>query len=130
MNSMSFNKKAMVGENLVFSGGLNLRACRARIEAWVGRIALEEGFALNHRKTCCHSAGRRQTVCGIVVNEGPNLPREDFDRLKAVLHRCVVAGLGEQQTLAQLQGRVAWATQLNPAKGRRLQRLLDQIAPV
>ncbi|HEY4080682.1 MAG TPA: reverse transcriptase family protein [Burkholderiaceae bacterium] len=114
-------------DDLVFSGDVNLRECRARIEAWVGRIALEEGFALNHRKTRCHSSGQRQTVCGIVVNEAPNLPREAFDRLKAVLHRCVVAGLGEQ-TLEQLQGRVAWATQLNPAKGRRLKRLLDQIA--
>ena len=114
-------------DDLVFSGSLKLRECRARVEAWVGRIAREEGFALNHRKTRCHSRERRQTVCGIVVNEAPNLPREEFDRLKALLYRCARSGLGEQ-TFEQLQGRVAWASQLNPAKGWRLKRLLDQIA--
>ena len=120
-------------DDLVFSGSLHLRDCRARIEAWVGRIALEEGFALNHRKTRCNTRSSRQTVCGIVVNEQANLPREAFDQLKAVLHLCVKTGPAAQNREAlphwreHLQGRVAWASQLNAGKGLRLQRLFERI---
>ena len=120
-------------DDLVLSGARSLRDAAARIEAWVARIALEEGFTLNHRKTRCLPAGQRQTVCHIVVNSRPNLPRDEFDRLKAILHHCVREGPagqnreGRPDWRAHLQGRVAWAAQLNPAKALRLQRLLAQI---
>ena len=120
-------------DDLVLSGARHLREAMPRIEAWVGRIALEEGFALNHRKTRCLTAGRRQSVCSIVVNQHPNLPRMEFDQLKAILHQCVVQGPAAQNREGRphwreyLYGRVAWAAQLNPAKAQRLKRLLDQI---
>jgi hypothetical protein len=120
-------------DDIVLSGGPHLAAARARIEAWVGRIAIEEGFRLNHRKTRCLKSGRRQSVCNVVVNQQPNLPRPEFDRLKATLHRCIGTGPAAQNRdglphwREHLQGRVAWAAQLNPAKAERLQRLLAQI---
>lgn len=120
-------------DDIVFSGGRHLRDASSRIEAWVGRIALDEGYALNHRKTRCLSTGRRQAICGIVVNARPNLPRREFDRLKAILHRCVVEGPwtqnreGHARWREHLSGRVAWAVQLNPAKAARLQRLFARI---
>ncbi len=120
-------------DDLVLSGGWHLRDARQRIERWVGRIAIDEGFALNHRKTRCLAAGRRQSVCSIVVNAHPNLPRDEFDRLKAILHRCATQGPaaqnreGHPQWQEVLRGRVAWAAQLNPAKAQRLQRLFGQI---
>jgi hypothetical protein len=120
-------------DDIVLSGEGHLAAARQRIEAWVGRIAIEEGFTLNHRKTRCLQAGRRQSVCGVVVNQHSNLARPEFDRLKAILHRCVTDGPtaqnreGHAHWREHLQGRVAWAAQLNPAKALRLQRLLGQI---
>jgi RNA-directed DNA polymerase len=99
----------------------------------VGHIANEEGFALNHRKTRCLTASARQSVCHIVVNQHPNLPRSEFDQLKAILHQCVVQGPAAQNRDGKphwrdyLCGRVAWAAQLNPNKAQRLQRLLEQI---
>lgn len=120
-------------DDIVLSGGTHLSGAMSRIEAWVGRIALEEGFTLNHRKTRCLTAGRRQAVCSIVVNRHPNLPRSEFDRLKAILHQCVMNGPSSQNREAKphwrehLHGRVAWAAQLNPTKAHRLKRLLDQI---
>jgi RNA-directed DNA polymerase len=120
-------------DDIVLSGDEHLGRARLRIEALVGRIALEEGFALNHRKTRCLKSGRRQSVCSVVVNRHPNMPRPEFDRLKAVLHRCVIDGPaahnrdGHPHWRAYLQGRVAWAAQLNPTKAMRLRRLLDQI---
>lgn len=113
-------------DDLVFSGGTALRAARGRIEVWVGRIVREEGFALNHRKTRFSGASRRQQVCGVVVNQHPNLPRAAFDRLKAELHHAARDPAGADRE--HLRGRVAWAAQLNPAKAQRLQRLFDTIA--
>jgi RNA-directed DNA polymerase len=120
-------------DDLVISGGEHLRRVALRIEKWVGKIALEEGFALNHRKTRCLSRSQRQTVCGIVVNEGLNLPREEFDRLKAILHQCASTGPWTQNRdkvdpwKEVLRGKVAWVQQLNPAKAARLKTLFDRI---
>ncbi|WP_422018507.1 reverse transcriptase family protein [Roseateles sp.] len=118
-------------DDLVFSGPATLPV--RRIAAWVAAIAADEGFALNARKTRSLGAAQRQSVCGIVVNERPNLPRDEFDRLKAVLHRCVVAGPagqnrdGHADWRGHLQGRVAWAAQLNAVKAQKLKALLDRI---
>lgn len=118
-------------DDLVISGPASLPA--RKIGAWVAAIAADEGFVVNPRKTRSLGAAQRQSVCGIVVNAHPNLARDEFDRLKATLHRCVVDGPagqnhdGHADWRAHLQGRVAWAEQLNPAKAERLSRLLAQI---
>ncbi len=120
-------------DDIVLSGSAHLQRCMQRIEQWVARIAMDEGFTLNFRKTRCLTAGRRQTVCHVVVNEKPNLPREDFDQLKAILHQCVLHGPSSQNRdgrldwQAHLRGRLSWAVQLNPNKAQRLKRLYDQI---
>jgi RNA-directed DNA polymerase len=120
-------------DDLVISGGKVLTARRAQIEALVGAAAREEGFALQHRKTHCATRAGAQRVCGLVVNEHPNLPRAEFDRLKAVLHRCVVDGPRAQNRSAiadwrgHLIGRVSWALQVNPGKAARLSALLSRI---
>jgi len=58
-------------DDIVLSGGHNLLRGADRIEARIGGFALDEGFALNHRKTRRASRGRRQQVCNIVVNATP-----------------------------------------------------------
>jgi len=119
-------------DDLVISGPASLPA--ASIAAWVAAIAADEGFAVNPRKTRNLGAAQRQSVCGIVVNAHPNLPRREFDRLKALLHRCVLEGPASQNReghadwRGHLQGRVAWAVQIHAAKAGKLQALLDRIA--
>lgn len=120
-------------DDLVLSGPPALRARAAAIEVRVGAIVREEGFHLNHRKTRVGTQAGAQRVCGVVVNEHPNLPRRDFDRLKALLYRCTVHGPAAQNTSgvpdfrAHLMGQVGWAAQVNPAKAVRLQALLARI---
>jgi hypothetical protein len=116
-------------DDLVFSGGADLRAASDRFALWVARIVGEEGFALNHRKTGVTPRHRQQRVAGIVVNERVNIMREQFDLLKATLHRHAVHGVNglgaqEQQRMrAHLLGRIAWVAQLNPTKADRLRRI-------
>ncbi|MCM5681773.1 reverse transcriptase family protein [Schlegelella sp. S2-27] len=120
-------------DDLVFSGDASLARQAARLQLQVARAALDEGFALQHRKTQVLRAGRRQQVCGIVVNRHTNLPRAEFDRLKAMLHRALTRGLdhvdapGGGEVSEYLRGRVAWAMQLNPAKASVLRELLQRL---
>jgi RNA-directed DNA polymerase len=120
-------------DDLVLSGPASLRAAVPRVRAWVARIVAEEGHALNPCKTRLGTQAGPQTVCGVVVNAHPNLPRTEFDRLRAVLHQCGLHGPASQNReghadfRVHLLGRIAWATQLNPQRGRRLQALWQRI---
>ena len=100
-------------DDLVFSTDRNLR--RLRVEP----IARDEGFRLNAAKTRVMGHGSRQTVTGVVVNVRPNVPRAEYDLLKAILHRAAHDGPGDLDP-AHLMGRIAWVESLNPARGAKL----------
>jgi hypothetical protein len=90
------------------------------------RIALEEGFAVNARKTRFMRRGVRQQLCGVVLNDRPNICRDEFDRLKAILHNCITHGphtqdrAGRPDFRGHLLGRIAWVERLNPRRGANL----------
>lgn len=97
------------------------------------QIVRSERFRLNHRKRKVIRKGRRQLVTGVVVNAKPNISRDEFDRLKAILHNCVTLGAesqnrdGHADFAAHLRGRIAFVRQLNPARAEKLQRLFEKI---
>jgi RNA-directed DNA polymerase len=121
-------------DDLVFSGPSTLRSQFRSLFAWVAAIAADEGFTLHPDKTRCLPKHVQQRVTGIVVNTRPNVPREDFDRLKACLHQCIHQGPASQNLSGMadfrlhLLGRISWVAQLNPARATRLERLFEQIA--
>ncbi len=104
-----------------------------RFPVLVGAIALEEGFAVNHRKTRVMRSSTRQQVTGIVVNQKPNLARSHYDTLKATLHNCARFGAtsqnrqGHADFRAHLAGRVAHVRQINSGHGTKLQAIFDRI---
>jgi hypothetical protein len=99
-------------DDLVFSSD---RFLRLRIDA----IAREEGFRVNAAKTRVMGSGGRQTVTGVVVNVRPNVPRAEYDVLKAILHRAAHDGPGDLDP-AHVMGRIAWVESLHPARGAKL----------
>jgi hypothetical protein len=121
-------------DDLAFSGGGDLARSRKRFETHVAVIVHEEGFALNHRKTRMMRAGVRQQVAGVVVNVGPNIPRSEFDRTKAILTNCVRRGPESQNReklpnfRAHLAGKIAHVTSIHPARGSKLKSLFRQIS--
>jgi retron-type reverse transcriptase len=120
-------------DDLVFSGEEDLSRSIGRFPIHVAAIALEEGFAVQHRKTRVMRRGRRQRAAGVVINEKINMPGDDYDRLKAILCNCVRHGPHGQNRAAvadfraHLAGRVAHAARLNPERGRKLSLLFEQI---
>ncbi len=120
-------------DDLAFSGDAHFERRVERFSIHVSAILEEEGFSVNHRKTRIMRQGVRQYLAGLVANQGVNVIRTDFDRLKAMLTNCVRLGPGSQNRdghalfRAHLEGRVGFVETINAAKGSRLRRILDQI---
>lgn len=120
-------------DDLVFSGDDAFRRQAPRFLVAVGTIALEEGFEVNMRKTRLMPRGVSQRAGGIVLNERPNVPREQFDQLKAILHNAVRHGPATENRenrsdfQAHLRGRIAHVESIHPPRGARLRKLFDSI---
>jgi RNA-directed DNA polymerase len=120
-------------DDLTFSGGDALRRSARRLAARVVAIAADEGFAVNHRKTRAMTQSTRQHVAGVVVNVRPNVPRDEFDRLKAILTNCARHGPASQNRgrlphfREHLTGRVAQVGAVNAARGAKLRALLGRV---
>ncbi len=120
-------------DDLAISGDQTLARRAGYVSAQVAAIAMEEGWCVHHHKTRCMPQGVRQQLVGLTVNAHVNIPRHDYDLLKATLTNCIRHGLATQNRdghpdfRAHLTGRVAWVVSVNPARGRRLQDLLAQV---
>jgi len=120
-------------DDLAFSGGETLARVAERFAIKVAAIALEEGFAVNPRKTRVMRPGTRQHLAGVVVNRHPNVSRDQYDALKATLHNCIRYGAATQNLdghadfRAHLRGRVAHVCALNPQRGAKLQAMFERI---
>lgn len=121
-------------DDLLFSGGDELARSQSRFRTWALALLLDEGFAIQDRKTRSMLHGGKQHALGLTVNEKPNVSRREFDRLKAMLFNCGRFGPESQnhgdhpRFREHLRGRIAWFTQINPARGMKLQTLFKQIA--
>ena len=120
-------------DDIAISGD-HLFARRARYaSAQVAAIAMDEGWRVQHHKTRHMRQGVRQQLAGLTVNARLNVPRHDYDTLKATLTNCVRLGPETQNReahpdfRAHLTGRVAWVASVNPKRGRRLQELLARV---
>ena len=113
-------------DDLTLSGPRRLLVHAGRLRAAVADIAREEGFLVNPRKSTVATAATRQQVYGIVVNRRLNAPREEYDRLRALLHNCAHRGpehenrAGVPDLRSHVLGRIAWIESLNAARGKKL----------
>ena len=121
-------------DDLAFSGGEEFNRSVARFAMHVAAIALEEGFRVNHRKTCVLRQHQSQHLTGLVVNQKLGVPRRDLERLEAILTNCIRSGPASQNHKnhpnfrAHLEGRVGFVEMVSHVKGQRLRALLGAIA--
>jgi hypothetical protein len=120
-------------DDLAFSGDTALARSIRRFHVHVCRVALEEGFEVHTRKSRFMRQGVRQQVAGVVLNVCPNIQRQEFERLKAILTNCVRRGpqgqnrAGHRDFRAHLAGRIAHVASIHPGRGERLRRIFEQI---
>ncbi|MBS4100954.1 reverse transcriptase family protein [Tsukamurella paurometabola] len=117
------------GDDLAFSGALE----PSLIAGVVPKIVAAEGLSVNPRKTRIMRAGERQELAGMVVNARAQIPRAEYDDLRALLHNAARFGAesqnreGHEDFRAHVLGRIAWVAQGNE---RRRERLLAMAARV
>lgn len=120
-------------DDLVFSCTNGTLAQGQRILTMAQEIILEEGFIPNWRKTRIAPISTCQRITGLVVNERLNLPRREYDTIKAILTNCCRHGpesqnhTGVPDFRAHLRGRISWFEQVNAQRGQRLRSLFDQV---
>ena len=120
-------------DDLAFSGDAVFARQVRGVAAEIAAIAMDEGFAVNHRKTRVMGQGVRQSLAGLVTNERVNVARDEYDLLKAILHNCVRFGPESQNREGltsfrmHLLGRVGFVESIHPARGERLRSIFERI---
>jgi hypothetical protein len=67
------------------------------------------------------------------VNAAPNVPRDEHDQLRAILHRCALHGpdaenrAGHRDFRAHLLGRISWIASWSPRRAEKLHRAFARI---
>jgi len=126
-------KYSRYADDLLFSGGHDFARQAENLHVQALAIIQEEGFIFNARKTRFMRASQRQRAAGAIINAHPNLPREEFDRLKAILTNCQRHGPESQNRKPHedfrgyLMGKIAWVTSLNPERGAKLREIFERI---
>ncbi|MBL8682138.1 MAG: RNA-directed DNA polymerase [Myxococcales bacterium] len=101
--------------------------------AKVREIVEDEGFKINPKKGRVQRKSARQTVTGVVVNDHPTVPRDEYKRLRAILHRAKFTGLDAQNKEARphfdkwVEGKIAYISMVDATKGARLKAAFDAI---
>ena len=120
-------------DDIVFSGDADFARNAHRIVPHIGAIAIEEGFEVQWRKFRSMRRGVSQRAAGLVLNDRINIPRADFDRLKAILHNCARLGPASQNRAhhpdfrAHLAGRLAHVEMIPPDRARKLRATFQRI---
>lgn len=121
-------------DDLTFSGGEPFKRGLSRFIPLIRRIIPDELFQLHLPKQRFMRSSERQEVTGVIVNSRPNLARDRFDRLKAILHNAAKAGSLESQNRsgianfrAYLLGQISHVRLLNPQRGARLLQVINAI---
>lgn len=110
------------GDEFSLSGRKRVR----RLKSLVIRIVEQEGFGVNPEKVKDLSHCEKQELAGIVTNKKPSLGRDDYRRLRAVIHNCQKHGANSQNQggipyfKEQLRGRISYLQQINPILGARM----------
>ena len=113
-------------DDLTFSGSRKFLGGLATFLPLVGKIIHAERFKLHPKKRQVLRDNQQQKVTGVVVNTRTNIDRDDYDRLKALLHNCILRGVSTQnhehrQDFAQhVLGRIGHIKHLNPVRGEKL----------
>jgi retron-type reverse transcriptase len=119
-------KYTRYADDLSISGKGSGERARELLEA----IVKEEGFEPNPRKSRTCRRGTRQTVTGLVVNDGVSIPRPWRRRLRAMVHQLSIRDKAALSRRHHIEGQLSFLAMVQPdcslvARGREVLRELD-----
>jgi RNA-directed DNA polymerase len=103
-------------DDIAVSGSWRLLDFRRLIQ----RIVEEEGFRINPAKIKTMTAGTRQVVTGIVVNEKLNLPKDQFNSIRRQVSEVISSRLRSSVRVDSVRGKLSWLGSVNAGKATRL----------
>ena len=120
-------------DDLTFSGPQKFLNGLPAFLPLISKIIRSERFRLHPRKRQILRNNQQQKVTGVVVNSRVNVDRDEFDRLKALLHNCLHRGVSSQNheqraDFAQhVLGRIGHIKHLNPVRGEKLLEMFRRV---
>lgn len=99
-------------------------------------IIRQAGYAVNKSKTKVSHSYHKRKLLGVVFNDHANFPKDEYLRLRAIVHNCVVNGFEHEYERAKqpsadamvtwLRGKINWVNQVNSVKGQKLLNEFEQ----
>ena len=115
---------------IITCGHLIPREERNRIVNKLRYVIHDCGYRVNPKKVRATHSFYRKRVLGVVINKKMNIPREDYRKLRAIVHNCNTYGFDTQyekagkknagELMSYLQGRIGYVQFINPQKGDQL----------
>jgi hypothetical protein len=129
-------KYSRYADDLTFTCGKDYsREEKKTIAQDLQKIVHASGYRVNHKKTKIISAYYRRKMLGMIMNQKPNIPRDEYLHVRAIIHNCLTNGIQTQYTRAgkkspeeliqYLRGKTSFMTQVSKEKGERLRDELD-----
>jgi RNA-directed DNA polymerase len=118
-------------DDLIFTcGELLSKEAKSEVVSRLRYIIHSCGYRVNPKKIRTPHSYFRKKVLGIVINRKPNIPKEDYRKLRAIVHNCNTRGFDTQYEKAgkknvaalmdYLQGKIGFVQFVNPEKGAKL----------
>ena len=88
----------------------------------IREILRPAGLRMNKAKTKVRKRYHRMKVTGIIVNEKPNIPRENWRNFRACLHNIKTKDPFEKVSdldLQKIRGYIEWVKMINPTRGQQ-----------
>ncbi len=120
-------------DDIAFSGPDTDREIVDDLLAKATTLVEAEGFALHPDKLKVYRKGKRQEVCGLVVNDKVSIPREERRKFRALLHDTLkngpeAANKGRHEDFyAYIQGFSAYMHMIDPEKAAPFRALVEKI---
>jgi RNA-directed DNA polymerase len=102
----------------------------------VKTIAEDENFTVHPKKTSITGNGSSQTVTGLVVNQKPNINRQELRLVRAILHNAQESGLYSQwrdpsisfnKWILSLHGKISFIMMVNREQGLAFQKTFSEL---
>jgi len=114
-------------DDIHFSGPCHI----AKLVPLVGKIVKQEGFEINPSKSKIANANKEQTVTGLRVNQGIDVPRNKMKEARQFLEEIKLRQESgrelSRRELASIKGKIRHIENFNHGAGRFLQRDLKRI---
>lgn len=100
----------------------------------VREVVKQSGYRVNEKKTHVQRAHRQQRLLGVVLNQKLNIPRGEYRRMRAIIHRCWCDGFEPTATKMKkssgdelkgwIEGKLSYYAKISP---RRTAELKEQL---